>query len=285
MEISNHQTNSKKDQNEPAYQINLALNQAALRESVSDVKKFLQQNGDPNWKNPNKSQFLNSALHNAAFKGNAEICKILVQNGALTEIENKYGNKPLMFACYYGSLDCVRVLLDSGADVSAYSSKTGLTALHKACMQGNVKVVELLLEKGAFIYSIDRKGRTPEQVIGVEGERTPTEKEVLKITKLLHDGGGKRIFSGLHKGHELAFTVTFQPSEVCSNCRKTVDMGTPLYLCHQCNYKLCAQCLGDAMSMSEITDGTSVHTANKNEEAQADKRFGWWFFKMCDCMF
>jgi len=219
--------------------LNIALYQAVVSQDVLAVERRLQENGDPNWRNPYKKQFLNTTLHNAAYRGNAEICSTLLRGGADTEIENELGNKPLMFAACYGHVECARVLLAHGADISAYSSKNGLTALHKACMEGRVQIVQVLLAHGAFLKAIDKKGRTPEQLIGIEGKRTPSEKEIREISEILRGGGGKRIFSALHKRHEFAFTVAFTAELTCSHCEAQVQIGRPFYLCQQCGFKLC----------------------------------------------
>mmetsp|Transcript_38230 Transcript_38230/g.50365 ORF Transcript_38230/g.50365 Transcript_38230/m.50365 type:complete len:273 (+) Transcript_38230:240-1058(+) len=254
--------------------VNLALNQAALRESVDLVKQRLAEGADPNWRNPARNQYLNTALHNAAFKGNAEICKLLIEAGANMEIENKFGNKPLMFAAYYGNDQCATSMLKLGADVSAYSSKTGLTALHKACMQGHTKMVEILLDYGALPLALDKKGRTPDQVIGVEGERKATKKDKVQVQVLL-GGGGQHIYSGLHKDHELAFTLAFKEGEMCSNCSKMVEVGTPVYVCQECEYgwKLCGQCLED----ERIMKGGDKFGDGMTDDA------GSWLMRFCNC--
>mmetsp|Transcript_35316 Transcript_35316/g.61674 ORF Transcript_35316/g.61674 Transcript_35316/m.61674 type:complete len:278 (+) Transcript_35316:66-899(+) len=269
---------------DPKHELNLALNQASLRESVELVKQRLAEGANPNWRNPARNQYLNTALHNAAFKGNAEICKVLVNAGCDMEIENKFGNKPLMFAAYYGNDECAATLLKLGADVTAYSSKTGLTALHKACMQGHVKMVEILLENGAFPLALDKKGRTPDQVIGIEGERKTTKKDKVQVSVLL-GGGGQHIYSALHKDHELAFTLAFKPGVVCSHCANQVEVGTPIYACPECEakaeagedgsegWRLCQACLDDERVMQAGNNNQGFGAVGESS----------WFGRFCIC--
>ncbi len=54
---------------------------------------------------------------------------------------------------------CVRVMLDSGADVDAVNS-TGLTALHLAARNGHVDVIKTLLKQDANIDATDESGWT-----------------------------------------------------------------------------------------------------------------------------
>ncbi|CAK4078421.1 unnamed protein product [Aphanomyces euteiches] len=58
-----------------------------------------------------------------------------------TDLEER---TPLLAACTYGHLDCVRILLDRGANHVAVDVY-GNTGLHLACMHGHVDVVSLLL--------------------------------------------------------------------------------------------------------------------------------------------
>jgi len=262
-------------------QNNLALFEAALLESITEVNKKLQEKANPNWKHPNKIHHYNTSLHNAAFKGNAEICRILVNHRANLEIENIYGNKPLMFAAYYGKVDCARMLISLRADVSAYSTRNGLTALHKACMQGHVGIVELLLHHGAFTYALDRIGRTPDQVIGVDGQRKVAIEERQQISSLLQSEGGKHIFSTLHSEHELAFTLVFEVDQICSSCQIEVGSGKPVYICEQCSFLLCQTCLQDAEAMSEPIH--SVSLTNKQAQTGEQNTNPCWF-DLCLCL-
>ncbi|KAL3461849.1 ankyrin repeat-containing domain protein [Aspergillus heterothallicus] len=70
------------------------------------------------------------------------------------------GAKPLLLAATYGHTEVVRLLLESGADISA-STERGQTALHLACGTGYVEVVNLLLKDGANVNAIDKSGCTP----------------------------------------------------------------------------------------------------------------------------
>lgn len=71
----------------------------------------------------------------AAFKGHAECVKLLLERGADKEAQGKEaGRTPLMRAALGGHLDCVRLLLEAGADAKArdISGKTALDMVASA---------------------------------------------------------------------------------------------------------------------------------------------------------
>lgn len=54
----------------------------------------------------------------------------------------------LFLVCFLGYADCLKVLIQNGADVNAVD-KGRSTALHEAAQKGHVDVVEVLVENGA----------------------------------------------------------------------------------------------------------------------------------------
>lgn len=55
-------------------------------------------------------------LHYAASGAKKNIIEILLENSAYIDAESPNGSTPLMLAAMYGNADCVRLLLESGAD-------------------------------------------------------------------------------------------------------------------------------------------------------------------------
>src|SRR5512145_3028533 len=68
------------------------------------------------------------------------------------------GQTPLMLAAAFGSLEAVRTLIASGADVKA-SSAAGLAALHFAA--DDLTKTRMLLDTGADANAVTQLGRTP----------------------------------------------------------------------------------------------------------------------------
>lgn len=92
-------------------------------------------------------------LHYAAFFGQPEAAKLLIERGA--DLEARSTNRefaldaaPLHSAVAARERGTIEVLLDAGADVNAVQHG-GFTPLLEAAQTGQADVVELLLERGA----------------------------------------------------------------------------------------------------------------------------------------
>lgn len=100
-------------------------------------------------------------LHFAAFAGNVETAKLLIDRGADVNLraKTKFLNTPLLVASLTGQLDVARLLLDRGADILVRQAK-GFTPLQEAALVGNLDLVKLYLERGAELNSRTDDGRT-----------------------------------------------------------------------------------------------------------------------------
>jgi ankyrin repeat protein len=101
-------------------------------------------------------------LHLAAFFGNAELAKGLLNRGAAIEARstNSMANTPLHAAAAGANLAVIELLLEHGADANA-RQHGGWTALHAAAQTGNRKMAELLLAHGAHKYVQAENNQTP----------------------------------------------------------------------------------------------------------------------------
>lgn len=91
-----------------------------------------------------------TALHWAAYQGDAEIAAVLLRAGASANAPNRYGVTPLTLAAGRGDTEVVRALLDNGADANT-TLPEGETVLMAAARAGSVDVVRLLIARGADI--------------------------------------------------------------------------------------------------------------------------------------
>ncbi|XP_077569263.1 protein TANC1-like [Stigmatopora nigra] len=98
-----------------------------------------------------------TVLSAAAGRGRTEVCALLLERGAGSEVPNRRGMVPLLGAAKHGHAQVVELLLKGGADVSAHD-KQGRTALILAAAEGHAATVEMLLANGAVVSAVDREG-------------------------------------------------------------------------------------------------------------------------------
>ena len=95
-----------------------------------------------------------TGVHDAAYKGNLDVLKILDSSGANICQVNSNGINSIMSASMgTGSCETVRWLLEQGVDVN-HSNKHGFTAVHCAAEKGNLDVLKLLHSNGANIDQV-----------------------------------------------------------------------------------------------------------------------------------
>ena len=76
--------------------------------------------------------------------------KLLIENGADINLQDKDGDTALMWASNRSNKDVVEILIENGADINL-KNKDGDTALILASNRRNQDIVELLIENGAIL--------------------------------------------------------------------------------------------------------------------------------------
>lgn len=121
------------------------------------------------------------AIMRAAHQGDAPELQRLIKNGADVNLVDK-GWTPLLVALGRGALDASRLLIESGANVTA-KTPDGKTTMFIAAHGGFVEICSLLLKKGADVNVAARNGDTPLMAASVM-QRT-------EAVKFLLDNGAK----------------------------------------------------------------------------------------------
>lgn len=102
----------------------------------------------------------NTALHVAVENGRIEICDILLNNGAIPDIQNKSGMTPLHIAAKENKLNAFQLLITFYTNIRVKDS-IGNTPLHLASIAGNVEIVKIILDKEPCANVINFSGKTP----------------------------------------------------------------------------------------------------------------------------
>jgi ankyrin repeat protein len=116
-----------------------------------------------------------TALHHAAYGGQQEAARLLLDAGARTGVKDRQGFTPLHWAVYEsvlsaGAADTARLLVVRGANINARDTE-GSTPLFWAAWQGNKELVRFLLEHGADQSLRGKEGLTPLEVTEKYGNR------------------------------------------------------------------------------------------------------------------
>nr|XP_009938945.1 PREDICTED: ankyrin repeat and SOCS box protein 11 isoform X2 [Opisthocomus hoazin] len=110
--------------------------------SVACVNMLLEFGAKPQLRN-----HLASPIHEAVKRGHRECMEILLAHEVDIDQEDLQHGTPLYVACTYQRTDCVKKLLELGANVNA--GKRLDTPLHAAARKSSVEVVVLLTDYGA----------------------------------------------------------------------------------------------------------------------------------------
>ena len=110
-----------------------------------------------------------TALHEAAWKGDANVVLLLLRYGADLEAQDSDDNTPLHIAAYQGKLEAARVILEHARGaIVLVKNKLGRTPLHGAAIgaNGNPDLTRLFLEqqfppRPSAVHIQDNQGWTP----------------------------------------------------------------------------------------------------------------------------
>ncbi|MEN6357612.1 MAG: ankyrin repeat domain-containing protein [Armatimonadota bacterium] len=110
------------------------------------------------------------------FARSAYMAQVLISAGADVNAMRDDGGTALHRAARGGLRSVAKILIQSGADISA--SKNGSTALHIAARHGHWIVVELLVSSGADVNALDSFGQTP-----LDGAESAGHKDVAELLR------------------------------------------------------------------------------------------------------
>ncbi len=97
-------------------------------------------------------------IHKLAQENNLEeLRNLLLQNPSLVHTDDSSGTKPLHSAVKGNSIQCVKLLIEKGADVNA-RNRDGATAIFSV---SRVDIAKILVENGADLNTVARYNSTP----------------------------------------------------------------------------------------------------------------------------
>lgn len=121
-----------------------AISHAIQTHNMRIFKLLINHNVNVNEPSQSTTNYFNTPLMIAAWEGELEMAKILIENGAcINQQDKKNGFTPLIKAAYKDRNDIVRYLLEKGADRTIFSFER-MTALDYAYKNRNAETIKML---------------------------------------------------------------------------------------------------------------------------------------------
>jgi len=109
-------------------------------------------------------------LRESVNSGNVDHVRQMLANGVNVDYADDDGMTPLQHAAYKGNLELCEMLLAHGADVNYSAHEHGYTALMFAALSGKKNVVKILLEHDACVGLVNSVQRTAAQMAAFIGQ-------------------------------------------------------------------------------------------------------------------
>ena len=142
------------------------IREAAINGNSALLEELLTKN--PHHVNGRDEKGL-SPLFYATWHGHLECLKILLNYGANINAKNSSDWAALDDAAWTGHLDCLQELINRGAFIESRNIYDGRTPLHLAAQHGHLDCVKELVQHGANIEAQEINGKTPAMLAAKEG--------------------------------------------------------------------------------------------------------------------
>ena len=197
-----------------------------------------------------------TALMTACSNGDTQLVKLLLDNKADPNIPNKLQFTASMYAVMNSKV--VSLLLAHNADVNALTI-CGESALYWACRFGNIKVIKMLLKVGVnLINQKDENGRTPLYIACHMGHMQAVEQLIQAKADLSmpNNDGDTPLHEACLQGH-LQIVEKLLQSEIDPNVQNNLQM-TPLYVASHINHLQVVKRLLEANADPNIQTSTGT---------------------------
>lgn len=149
-------------------------------------------------------------LFDAIKTGDTAKVEQLLTTGSMVRTGDEHGVTALMVAAFLGNVNMAKLLVEKGADLNS-KSDNGLTALMIASAKGKQELVQLLLDQGADANILDTSGLNAFQM-AVAGQHKEVAGLLKPHTKVTLAPTTKTVVGSLEKGQTCLPVMNF-PNE------------------------------------------------------------------------
>lgn len=152
---------------------------------------------------------------------------------------NHFGATPLHWAAVWDSVDCMRLLIEAGANVHA-KQHNNQTALHSAAKAGSVEAVAVLIKAGAHTSVKDDSGLTPAQATDTKAVRELLELPAERLEEVCTMISRRPILQPESRAVQ------------CPSCEAKFSLTKRRHPCRKCGKIFCADCCGNVVDLSQM---------------------------------
>lgn len=98
-------------------------------------------------------------LHEASYRGSIKCVKVLIDYGADVNFIDSEGWTPLHAAVCGEQMSCIKYLIENGADIN-YNDMQGVTPLRMAVNVKNIEIIDYLVKRGADVMAVAKDGKS-----------------------------------------------------------------------------------------------------------------------------
>ncbi|KAJ8960311.1 hypothetical protein NQ318_004037 [Aromia moschata] len=191
--------------------------------------------------------------------GKTNVLNAILNEGVSVNCTDNSGRSALHLAAYAGRHDCLKLLVERGADVNVWDERKQVTPLHCAAATGHLSCLRLLVKHGADVNAGLKNNRSPlhyaVQSLAVDCVRELLENNASPNTPQVFSETPLHVAAGLGNSKALRLLLEYGAA---INVQCGPDRMTPLHLASEDGDAECARLLLDA--------GALVNTRNRKNQ-------------------